>query len=202
MSASEKVFLWTRQDERMLNDLEKQGVFYVKKSYIEAKNEQLSSYYLPLYDWFVKAASKRIPHPVEHSGYPIWCSISEEYMLRGIAGNILLQLAIDPKRIIYFDSPKWDMVLNHMYIPKDENDAKAFDELLKNRGVKNSFCLLDDSHARFYPDLRRKLIDSWERIFEINEWNIFFVQANIWEIRPEDILSIERFSENPSYSKN
>lgn len=192
MESAEKIFLWTRQDRRMLEDLEKQGVFYVKRKYIEEKNEDLSEYYLRLYDWFVRAASKRVPQP-EHKGYPIWCSISEEYMLRGIAGNILIKLCVEANRIIYFDSPKWDMVLNHMYLPENEADEEAFSRLLKSRGIKNSFQLLDESHRRFYPDLADRLIRSWDRIFDIKEWNIFYVQANLWEIRPEDIISVEEY---------
>lgn len=194
MTTTPKVSLWTRQDERMLDDLKRQGVFYVKRRYIEEKNQELSDYYLPLYDWFVTAASKRVPRP-EHGGYPIWCSIDPDYMLRGIAGNVLLRLSIVPERIIYFDSPKWDMVLNHMYLAQDQQDEKEFEEMLKARGIKNSFTLLDPHHSRFYPDLMKKVKGSWERIFDINEWNLFTVQANIWEIRPEDILSIEHFEE-------
>ena len=38
-------------------------------------------------------------------------------------------------------------------------------------------------------------MDSWERVFEIDNWNIFTTQANIWEIRPENILEIFRYEE-------
>lgn len=190
MNTPEKVFLWTRQDRRMLEDLKRQGIFYVKREYIEAKNEDLTAYFLRLYDWFVQAASKKVPQP-EHRGYPIWCSVSEDYMLREAAGNVLLKLAVDKERIVYFDSARWDMVLNHMYISENEADRKRFDTLLKSRGIRNSFSLMDDSHRKFYPDLAERVVQSWERIFEIREWNIFYVQANIWEIRPEDIVSIE-----------
>lgn len=175
----------------MLEDLERQGVFFVKRKYIEEKNEDLSEYFLSLYDWFVRSAARRVPQP-EHKGYPIWCSISEDYMLRGVAGNVLLKLAVDRNRIVYFDSARWDMVLNHMYIPENEEDQKKFNEILKNRGIRNSFSLMDEHHRKFYPDLADQVVRSWERIFEIKEWNIFYVQANIWEIRPEDIVSIER----------
>lgn len=187
----EKVTLWTRQDERMLSILEKEGVFRVERRFVEEKNDSLIDYYLPLYDHFIRMAEKRVKRP-SGKGYPIWCSIDEAYMLRGIAGHVLLELSVDKSRIIYFDSPKWDMVLNHMYIPSDEQDEKAFKQELKARGIPDSFTLLDDHHRRFYPDLAQRVIESWERIFTIEHWDRFTVQANLWEIWPEDIVKIER----------
>lgn len=187
----DKVTLWTRQDERMLSILEQEGVFRVQRRFVEEKNDTLVDYYLPLYDHFIRMAEKRVPRPAQQ-GYPIWCSIDEHYMLRGIAGHVLLELSIDAERIIYFDSLKWDMVLNHMYIPGDAEDDKRFKQELKERGIRDSFTLLDDYHRRFYPDLAQRVIDSWERIFTIDEWNLFTVQANIWEIYPQDIVKIER----------
>ncbi len=186
-----KVTLWTRQDKRFLNAIEKNGVFHAKKEYIEEKNQELTPYFLKLYDWFVAEASKRVPRP-RQAQYPIWCSVNSEYMLRGAHGNILIELCIDEERIVYFDSPKWDLVLNHSYIGKDAEDQKRFEEELESRGVTNSFALLDEYHQRFYPDLAQKVMNSWVRIFDVDpkDENIFAVQANIWEIFPQDIVRI------------
>ena len=186
-----KVTLWTRQDIRFLDAIKKDGVFIAKREYIEQKNEELTSYFLRLYDWFVAEASKRVPRP-QGAQYPIWCSVKSEYMLRGAHGNILIELSIDESKIVYFDSPKWDLVLNHSYIAKDAEDQHAFEAELAYRGIRNSFALLDDFHRKFYPDLAQKVIRSWDRIFEVNKdsENIFEVQANIWEIHPEDIINI------------
>lgn len=37
-------------------------------------------------------------------------------------------------------------------------------------------------------------MDSWKRIFQIDRWNIFIVQANIWEIKEEQIKEIYRYN--------
>lgn len=186
-----KVKLWTRQDVRFLDAIKKEGVFHAKKEYIEEKNQELSSYFLKLYDWFVAEASKRVPRPAG-AQYPIWCSVNSEYMLRGAHGNILIELSIDEERIVYFDSPKWDLVLNHNYIAKDAEDQRRFEAELDRRGIRNSFALLDEFHQKFYPDLAQKVMRSWERIFDVDkdDENIFAVQANIWTIYPEDIVEI------------
>lgn len=186
-----KVRLWTRQDVRFLDAIKKEGVFYAKREYIEEKNKELTSYFIKLYDWFVTEASKIVPRP-EGAQYPIWCSVNSEYMLRGAHGNILIELSIDEEKIVYFDSPKWDLVLNHNYIAKDLEDQRNFEQELKRRGITNSFALLDEYHQKFYPDMAQKVMKSWTRIFDVNknDENIFAVQANIWEIRPEDIVEI------------
>ena len=187
-----KVTLWTRQDSRFLDAIKKEGVFYVKKEYIDEKFDDLAPYFIKLYSWFVENAEKRVPRPNENIKFPIWCSINSDYMLRGAHGNVLIELSIDEDKIVYFDSPKWDLVLNHNYIAKNAQDQEEFDEMLLKNGLKNSFILLDDKHRNFYPHIAKQIVKSWERIFDVNkdDENIFAVQANIWEIRPEDIVDI------------
>lgn len=186
-----KVSLWTRQDLRFLEVLKNEGVFRVKKQYIEEKNEELAPYFLMLYHWFVQEASKIVPKP-EKVQYPIWCSVHSDYMLRGAHGNVVIELSIDEQRVVYFDSAKWDLVLNHHYIAQDEQDQQLFDSELLKRGIANNFLLLDEHYRKFYPDLAQKVMNSWTRIFDVdkNNSNIFAVQANIWEIYPQDIVQI------------
>ncbi len=190
----ERISLWTRQDKRFIEVMEKEKIFYAKKEYIEEKNDSLAGYYLPLYDWFVAEAQKRVPRPPK-AQYPIWCSADKDYMLRGAHGNILIELSIEKERVLYFNSLKWDLVLNHTYIPRDKKDQEDFLNELKARGIKNSFSFMDDYHKKFYPDLVAKVTESWKRIFDIDpkKEDIFSVQANIWEIRPQDIVSITEY---------
>ena len=41
-----------------------------------------------------------------------------------------------------------------------------------------------------YPEIEKKIRDSWVRIFDINNWSDFIVQANIWQIKKEWVLRI------------
>ena len=36
----------------------------------------------------------------------------------------------------------------------------------------------------------RKIKDSWERVFDIDNWNVRQVQANLWEIKKEWVKRI------------
>ncbi len=194
----ETVTLWTRQDEKSLRQLEKNGVIHNKREYIEAQYEDIADHFIKLYRWFVEAASRRVPKP-ENVEFPIWCSVSLANMLRPSEGTVCYELELPRDKVIYFDGAKWDYVLNHIYIPKDDQDQREYVEDLKRKGFKDEFNLYEGRYAHLYPLERKRIIDSWERIFEIDRWNEFVVQGNIWEIRPENIKKIQRFGDGPIF---
>ncbi len=188
-NTSGKVTLWTRQDIRSLDELKTHGVIQINRSHLKEKFDLIGDYVIKLYQWFVHAANKRVPKP-ETVEFPIWCSISEENMLRPTEDSVVYVLEVDAADIIYFDGIKWDYVLNHLYIPTDAADEAAYKKDMENRGHHSLYGFLDESTAHFYPLEKKRVMDSWVRIFDIDEWNIFRVQANIWEIRPEMIKKI------------
>ena len=186
---SKKITLWTRQDIKSLEHLRRNGVIRIKREHLKEKFDEISDYIIKLYNWFVEAADRMVPRP-KNVEFPIWCSISEENMLRPTEHTVVYVLEVDESEIIYFDGTKWDYVLNHLYIPKDEEDEREYMEHIRNKGFKDSFSIMDENIGHFYPEERRKVMDSWMRVFEIDEWNIFRVQANIWEIRKDMIKDI------------
>lgn len=192
MEKTDLITLWTRQDLRSLAYIEKEGRYRVKKKYIEEQFDDISKHYLGAYKWLVERASKIVPKP-EGVDYMIWCSISDKNMLRPIKGTVVYKLKVPEDEIVYLDGAKWDYVLNHIYIPKDEKDEKRYKEEMKVKGLNNTFSLVEGKYAHFYPEERKKIIDSWERVFQIEDWNIFSTQANIWEIRKDMIVEMESF---------
>lgn len=189
MGESKKVRLWTRQDIKSLEELKKHGVIRIKRDHLEEKFDVISGYIIKLYKWFVNAADQRNPKPADVE-FPVWCSISEENMLRPTEDTVVYVLEVDESEIIYFDGVKWDHVLNHLYIPKDQADEEAYKKEMANRGHTNLFVFVDEATAHFYPRERKQVMDSWVRIFDIDEWNIFRVQANLWEIREDMVVDI------------
>ena len=188
-ASARKVTLWTRQDIRSLEDLKKEGVVRIKRKHLVEKFDLIADYIINLYSWFVNAADKMVPKP-EGVEFPIWCSISEEYMLRPTDTEIVYVLEVDESEIIYFDGCKWDYVLNHHYVPKDDKDMEEYERDISNKGFRDSYSFLDENTSHFYPEERKRVIDSWIRVFETDQWDPFRIQANIWEIRPEMIKGI------------
>ncbi len=183
------VTLWTRQDIRSLEELKNEGVVRIKRKHLEEKFDVLAGYIINLYDWFVSEADKMVPKP-EGVEYPIWGSISEEYMLRPTDKEIVYVLEAEESEIIYFDGLKWDYVLNHHYIPIDETDLEQYKTDIQNKGFRDTYSFFNENTAHFYRSERKRVIDSWIRVFETDRHDAFRTQANIWEIRPEMIKEI------------
>lgn len=186
---SNKVTLFTRQNIKSLEDIRRFGVHRIKRKYIEEQFEDIAEYYIYLYNWFVDKANEKVPKP-EGVEFPIWCAISDKNMLRPIENTVVYVLEVDESEVIYFDGQKWDLVLNHLYIPEDENDRKFYLKEIKEKGLDNTFSFIDGRYSHFYPLEKKRVMDSWMRVFEIEDWNIFNVQANIWEIREGMIKEI------------
>ena len=175
----EKVILWTRQHIKSLEELQTNGVIRITHKQLEEKFEEITDYIAYLYKWFVSAAEKMVTKP-KGVEFPIWCSVSEENMLRPTVDEVVYVLEVERSEIIYFDGMKWDYVLNHHYVQKDDEDAEEYARDLESKGFDNSFSFLNEKTSHFYPLERKKVMDSWLRIFEIDKRDIFRVQANIW----------------------
>lgn len=191
MDKQEKVTLYTRQHEHSLYELESKGRITNKEIYIRLHMMDLSTFFLDKYRTFVALAEKRLPRP-EGIDFPIWCSTSEKSCLRPMEKEVVYVLHVPKDQVIYFDGGKWDYVLNDLYIPRDEEDKLAYEELVDSLGVKDQFNFIGGKYKGMYPEMEKKIRDSWERIFEIQNWNEFIVQGNLWQIKKEWVQRIVR----------
>lgn len=193
-----RVRLWTRQDKRCLPILESRGRFTNTRYYLQEKFGDITPFFTSLYDWFVKQAEQKVPRP-EDVKYPIWCSVAEEYMLRPTPNEVVLEIEKDEKDIVYFDGTRWDLVLNHMYIPADAEDDRRYGLHLQKLGVKDRHSFVAGREGAIYPEEKQKVLDSWPRVFEIPAWDYFRIQANIWEILEEDVVRVITLEDMPAY---
>lgn len=193
-----KVRLWTRQDKRCLPILESHGRFTNTQHYLQEKFGDITPFFTNLYDWFVAQAEQKVPRPADVK-YPIWCSVAEEYMLRPTPEEVVLEIEKAEKDVVYFDGTRWDLVLNHMYIPFDEDDDRQYGLHLKKLGVKDRHSFINGKEGVIYPQEKQKVLDSWPRVFEIPEWDYFRIQANIWEVRQEEVRKVYTMSDMPAY---
>lgn len=183
------VRLYTRQNDKTLSQLEREGRIINRREYVRMHFGDVADLFLESYDWFTEEASKRLPKP-EDVHAPIWCSISTENCLKPIPGTVVYVLDVPGDRVIYFDDVKWDYVLNRIYLPKDEKDEAAYKKHLKDLGVENRFEILSGKYKGMFPDEEDRIRESWKRAFEIDEWTVFNVCGNIWEIKKEWVKKI------------
>ncbi|MDY3122041.1 DUF3841 domain-containing protein [Suipraeoptans intestinalis] len=185
----ETVRLYTRQNDKTLRALERDGRILNHRAYVEMHFGSIAPLFLESYDWFTKEAQKIVPKP-EYAQASIWCSISAQNCLKPIDGTVVYVLDVPKNQIVYFDEVKWDYVLNRIYLPKDAKDDEKYKQELKERGFKSRFEFFEGRYKGLYPEEEKRIIDSWKRVFEIEEWSIFRVCGNIWEIKKEWVHKI------------
>lgn len=185
------VTLFTRQNDKTLYQLERDGRIINQRVYVEMHFGDIAPLFMESYDWFTQYASGFLEKP-EDVKAPIWCSISKENCLKPIPGTVVYELEVPKEQVIYFDDVKWDYVLNRIYLPKDEEDQKRYKQELKNKGISNGFEFFQGRYKGMYPEEEAKIKESWKRVFEIDNWTIFNVCGNLWEIRKEWVKRIIR----------
>lgn len=183
------VKLYTRQNDKTLYQLKRDGRIINQRVYVEMHFGDIAPLFMESYDWFTREAAKRVPKP-EDVHAPIWCSISVENCLKPIEGTVVYELEVPEEEVIYFDEAKWDYVLNRIYLPKDTEDGKCYKNHLKDIGVVNGFEFFQGIYKGMYPEEEKRIIDSWQRVFQIDNWTIFNVCGNLWEIRKEWVKRI------------
>ncbi|WP_300408464.1 DUF3841 domain-containing protein [Lagierella sp.] len=191
----ERVVLYTRQHENSFYELKNKGVITNKEIYVRLHMGDIAPYFMEKYRTFVKMAEEIVPRP-QGIEYPIWCSISKRNCLKPVEKELVYEIEVPKDEIIYFDSGKWDLVLNNLYIPKDEDDAIDYRKEIKSLGVKDEFNFIDGKYRGKFPEIEKKIKDSWIRIFDIDRWSDFTVQANIWQIKKEWVRRIIRPGES------
>lgn len=184
-----KVKLWTRQHKNVLNELEEHGVYRVKKEYILEKMDTISDYYLKLYEWYGRNASKKVAKP-EGAIYPIWLSTSSEMMLQPVDNTVVLEIEVDIKNVVYTDVNKWGYVVNYFYLPLNPEDEEKHNAELKKYGISDESSLIRTDKGNFYPLLKSKIIKSWDRLFEPFDEKNTLSQATLWEIKKEWVVDI------------
>lgn len=63
---------------------------------------------------------------------------------------------------------------------------------LERYGVASESALIDSDKGNFYPQLRRKIVDSWMRLFTWPPRPGDMAQATLWELRREWVQEVER----------
>ena len=186
---SEKIRLWTRQDKKILEELETNGIYRVKKEYIMQKMDTISDYFFNLYNWYVSQAEKIVPRP-EAVTYPIWLSTSHDMMLQPSEDTVILEIEVEKQKAVITDFEKWGYVVNYWYVPLNKEDEDKHNSELTKNGIVDESALYMTHTGNFYPLLKNKIIKSWDRIFETSSSQNSITQVTLWEIKKEWIVNI------------
>jgi hypothetical protein len=170
----------------VIGQLEADGRFTADEGCIRRELEDTSDIMLFIYGWLAEHAPTAGSKPADVR-FPVWVSFSKEATMLPEPGYVILELKVDSSGIALVDTAKWTIITNYSYIPSDSADEKEHNRLLEEMGVNNADAVM----TGFYPELRKKIISSWDRLFDD------FVDAGgstsygiIWEVKKEWIQKV------------
>lgn len=189
MSKEKKTIrLYTAQTQTVVDVIERDGVCYSKEEYVRKKYQESAKVFVAAYSWFVREAEKIVPKP-EGAEYPYW-AFMDLYNVEASGAQVqVLEVPID--EVIFFDLMDWNRIMQMGYIGENEKDEKAFRAELSDWGIRSADAML----TNFYPDFKRRIEESWKRLFRHHEaikngdkTGVHGVQAGLWRIKKEWIV--------------
>ena len=184
------VNLYSPQAEAVWKAVEKEGIAFSRREYVQKKYEESAAIFLAAYDAYVREAEKIVPRP-DDKAYPYWAFASEDMVDRSGGGRVM-ELTVPVSEAVFFDQYDWYKVLRLSYIGETQADEDAFVRKLGMMGIR------DSSEAvlkPFYPDIKREITESWKRLFrhdaDIRRGDcsgVRAVQAGLWCIKKEWLI--------------
>lgn len=182
-----KLIIWTQQSQKVVDKLKEAERLTVKKEFIQEKYGSEGEIFLKAYNFFVKEAEKIVPRP-DGAEYPYWGALKKENAFSGAQGY-LIKLKIPSSKLIIFDRDKWNKILNLSYLPDNKQDLKKHKDYLKKMGITADSEIVLSVH---YPQLKRKIEKSWQKLFQDQIENIAQKKIAFWELRSEWLQKIEK----------
>ena len=176
----------TIQHKKILEILERNGRYLLDGRYVckeligEPEHRRLV---MVCYDWLAANMEKRVRKP-EDAQYPIWLTLGEGNSYPEDGENVRLELDVPEEKLCVISVAKWSAILDYRYLPSDEADAIRHAKLLELYGVSDAKAFM----SNFYPDIKREISDSWERVFEIDSDETCY--GLIWEISADMMINV------------
>lgn len=185
----ENIILWTRQVSQVWEHLCKEGRYQVKEEYIRIKNGSMSDYYLELYRWYTQIAKKYITLN-EENRYPIWFSLDGQARLQPLENTVILKVRMPREKVLLCNMEAWDLRVNYWYVPENKEDAQKHQKELERYGINSDDQLIQGEKGNFYPLLKNKIKNSWERVFTLVDLPPEKLVATAWELKKEWIEEV------------
>ena len=183
-----KITVWTKQNEAVLEQLERDGRYIAREEYMRKAMEDTTDIMLLVYRWLAANMPTQAFRPGD-AKFPIWVSPVKEATMLPEPGQPVLELSVDEELIAYADITKWTSIINYAYIPKDEADNAAHNKLLTDYGISDAKAIM----TPFYPQIKRIVMDSWSRLFDesiVMPSGSAGKYGLLWEVRKEWITNI------------
>lgn len=181
-----RVTVWTRQNRKILRDLEERGRYLAGKRYIQADMADTAPLVMVTYDWLAGHAPNVHLRPAD-AEYLIWVSFKRDATMLPDETTVILELSLDPAIIAPININKWGTILNYSYIPANEEDLARHREVLRMYGISDAEACM----TQFYPQIKKEIMDSWDRLFDPEILLGSTAEyGTIWEVRKEWVKNV------------
>lgn len=181
---SQTIELYTAQTDIVYDTIKEQGIYLVKKKYVEEKYKEVAPSMLKAYNWFAEKLSALVAKP-DGAELPVWHFQDQRYAKVHMSQQVKL-LKIPEDQVLLFDNKGWERVLSLDYVGLNEADQRKFAEKLERMGLDCGYRVFEKP---FYPHIRKEIENSWSRIFTLTETSI--IRGATWMIDSEWIESKE-----------
>lgn len=181
----ETVTLWTAQRQVVLDTLTRDGVYMVKRAYIDEKYQETAWIFREAYSFFRETASVILPPP-EGAQSGIWL-YQDPRWAGASADSLLLKLEVPVGQAIFFDLRLWNQILNLRFLGRNPQEEQAFARELERLGLKSTLPLFQ---TPYYPLQRRQVRQSWKRLFEAPLPPETYRQAAVWVLKKEWLTEV------------
>ena len=173
------IHVWTKQHIKVLENLKKTGRHVATSEAIHKSEEAMTM--IDAYDWLQKTIPDQKNRPKD-ADYPIWVCLQKEMLTLPTPDTVILELTVNEELLTYLNVAKWGAVNNCSYIPLNEEDEKRHKEMMAAYGVTD----LKACTSRFYPELKKEIVDSWDRVFDDQiQLGNDYAYGLLWEIKEE-----------------
>jgi hypothetical protein len=181
-----EITVWTKQNEAVVRQLEADGRFIADERCIRRELENTADIMLFIYSWLAEHAPITAERPADVR-FPVWVSFSEEAVMMPEPGYVILELSVDGSLLTSIDTAKWTRITNYSYIPDGRRDAEEHRRHLEELRINDADAIM----TCLYPDMRREIISSWDRLFDKSiSLGSDTAYGIMWEVREEWIRKI------------
>lgn len=153
------------------------------------------------YQWMANKLREKDPSKIQ---YPRWVyfkihgntdiNIAKDLDLPYTKNICYLKLEINENRVLLSDVNLWELVLNLFYIPDNIlSSPNNFNNFMDKNKTSHKFILDKKINNPIYREMKNEIINSWDKIFDINKNNSSkylskTIQGVLWEIKKEDVI--------------
>lgn len=181
--------LWTCLSPQALGQLLKTGTYRFQKAELDAKYGIAAEYCDRMYRWYTRTAGKFTSIP-ENCIYPIWMAPAKDRLLTDEQTPVFLKLDVPEGCVLRCNISAWEYRMGCRYIPTSTEDDLAHVQEMERWGAGNDEALINTHRGNFFPHLRMKIQNSWNRVF--TQLNVVpgLIAFTAWELRKEWIEEI------------